>query len=188
MELASARLALFGIAATSLLLTTCVWPKTYTIVERFQLGDLRAETKALQGSTCVPARVSLDPATSTPLPDLGSADYDFAGDIYGLRVYVFHNDDGTYDYVEAWSAGPPPFWELVTLGWDWKSGCRIHACELPDGRRCCWQDCRDGGDRGLAYEGPDRFTCMNRSTGAIFQWFLDGLADAGVAGLDGCDG
>ena len=167
--------------------TTCLWPKTYTIVERVQLADLREETAALEATTCVPERVGLDPTTSSPRPPQEGADANFEGDIYGLRVHVTHREDGTYDYLETWSAGPWPFWELVPIGSDWKTGCRIHSCGLPDGRRCCWQECTDGGARGLAYEGPDRFTCMNITTGAIFQWFLDGLAESGVSGLEGCE-
>ena len=176
-----------GLAAASMVLTTCMWPTTYTLVERVRLADLRAETASLEASTCVPERVSLDPATSAPGLDLGEADADFVGDVHGLREHVRVHADGSYDYVETWSVGVAPFWEIVTIGSDWKVGCRIHRCELPDGRRCCWQECVDGGDRGLAYEGPDRFTCMNRSTGAIFQWFLDGLAESGVPGLEGCE-
>jgi hypothetical protein len=165
-----------------------MWPKTFTIVERVETLCLRNETrKALRdGSTCMPERVSLDPATSSPQPDLATADATFEGDVYGLRVHVWHGEDGTYDYMESWTVGPPPFWELVNVGWDWKTGCRIHSCGLSDGRRCCWQECRDGGDRRFAYEGPDRFTCMNLEMGAIFQWFLEGLAESGVEGIDGC--
>ena len=181
-------LAALGLAAVALAGTTCMWPTTYTMVERIRLADLRAETASLQESTCVPERISPDRSTSAPKPDLAAATASFAGDVHGLREYVLLGEDGSYDYVEAWSIGVWPYGEIIPIGSDWKVGCRIHSCELPDGRRCCWQECADGGDRGFAYEGPDRFSCMNITTGAIFQWFLDGLAESGVAGLEGCEG
>lgn len=165
-----------------------MWPKTYTIVERVETTCLRADTRRLlrEGATCMPERLSLDPTTSAPQPDTRTATFAFEGDVYGLNLHVWLAEDGSYDYMETWSVGPPPFWQLVTVGWDWKTGCRIHHCALPDGRPCCWQECRDGGDRRFAYEGPDRFTCMNKATGQIFQWFLDGLAEAGVPEAERC--
>jgi hypothetical protein len=166
--------------------SSCIFPRPGNMVMRFQQIDLRARTAQLRGTTCIPERISLDPETSAPQPER-DPDAEFPGEIYGLRVFVWNNEDGTHDYMERWSAGIPPWWELVPLGLDWKTSCQIQSCELPDGRRCCWQQCRDGGAFGFAWEGPDQFTCMNASTGSIFQWYLNGLARSGVEGLDGCE-
>jgi hypothetical protein len=164
----------------------CIFPRPDNMIMRFEQIDLRAETSQLLGASCMPERISLDPATSASVPER-EPDAEFPGEIYGLRVFVWLNEEGSYDYREVWSAGLPPWWELVPLGQDWKTGCQLHSCELPDGRRCCWQQCTDGGDHGFAWEGPDQFTCMNASTGAIFQWYLEGLARSGVEGIDGCE-
>jgi hypothetical protein len=66
-----------------------------------------------------------------------------------------HWEGDAHHYVERWDVGiAGANWEVLTVGWDWKVGCTIEQCQLPDGLVCCYQECRDGGDRWMAYEGP----------------------------------
>jgi hypothetical protein len=141
-----------------------------------------------EATACLPERLPADPATSAPRPSPEKADHTFRGDVSGMREHVFLvRSDDRHHYLERWDVGIAGVdWEILTVGWDWKVSCTIEQCALPDGLVCCYQECRDGGDRGMAYEAPDRFGCMNEAAGGVYQWFIDGMREAGVPGAEGC--
>lgn len=147
----------------------------------------RVEPPSETDQMCAAADVPSDKNTHVPRPDETSATFSFPGNEPEQIEYVFVHEDGSYDYVERWDVGIPNDLTLeVEVGWDWKVGCRMHVCPLPDGGACCHQICRDGGDSGLAYEPPDGFHCMNSMAGGQFDWFVEGLRDGGMDALDVC--
>ena len=175
------RLLLSGLAAL-VVFSSCMTPRVryFFIDQAPETAEAPAESS---GEMCQPVRHESDPATSAPMPDTDEADYDFVGDFRGQREFVFLHEDGSYDYVERWRFG-----FFIPVGNDWKVGCRIHRCERPDGVPCCYQACEDGGDSGIAYEPGDSHPCMNASTGSKkYQWFLNGLIEAGVSDAAGCE-
>jgi hypothetical protein len=136
---------------------------------------------------CAAMLVQADKSTHAPRPDETAATFWFPGNRPEQREYFFVHEDGSYDYVERWDVGIPHDLEHEReVGWDWKVGCRMHVCPLPEGGACCHQICRDGGDSGVAYEPPDAFACMNASAGGEFDWFVEGLRDNGMDALDAC--
>lgn len=138
---------------------------------------------------CLPQFLPADKSTTAPRPvPPEEADHTFVGDVWGLREHVFLvREADEHHYAERWDVGVAFLdWEILTVGWDWKVGCEIEQCTLPDGLVCCYQTCRDGGDSGMGYEPADRFGCMNGEAGGPFQWFLDGLREAGVRNLEQC--
>lgn len=140
-----------------------------------------------QALMCSAAEVPADKRTHVPRPDEAAATFSFHGDEPEQRDFVFVHDDGTYDYVERWDLGVPGDPELqLKIGWDWKVGCRMHLCPMPDGVTCCHQTCRDGGHSGVGYEPPDAFGCMNSAAGGNFDWFIEGLRDGGMDALEAC--
>jgi hypothetical protein len=180
------RLLLLALAAVPL--STCMLPRSEMLREDVHHLRTHAALSARYGPSCLPERKPPDPSTEAPRPDPSEADHTFVGDVDGMREHVFlHQHDGTYDYVERWDVGVPGVkWEILNVGWDWKVDCRVEQCVLPDGVVCCYQECAGGGSSGMAYEAPNRFGCMNEAVGGVFQWFLEGLDEAGVPNVDGC--
>ena len=181
------RFTVVGILLCLLAFSSCMTPRVrYFFIDQAPESDPvhEADHPALpDGEMCAPTRKEPDLATSAPMPDTDDADSAFPGDFRGQREFVFLHEDGSYDYVERWRFG-----FFFTVGYDWKVGCRIHQCERSDGVRCCYQTCEDGGASGLAYEPGDAHACMNFSSGTRqYQWFLNGLIEAGVPGAEGCD-
>ncbi len=128
-----------------------------------------------------------DPARRTPRPDQAIASFHFQGDLPDQREFVWLYPDGSYDYAERWDAGVPEDAALqVRLGWDWKTGCRMRVEHLEDGKACCTQACEGGGRSGVGHEPPESFGCMNRSAGGRFDWFLEGLREHCLRGLEAC--
>lgn len=142
-----------------------------------------------QGSadpSCGPTVIEATAEEEAVRPDVADAHYHFVGSVPEQTEFVWIYENH-YDYAERWDWGVPGEEALqLHLGWDWKRGCRIERCDLPEGTPCCYQVCREGGSWGLSYEPPDRFTCMNRAAGGRYQWFLEGLQAAGVQNLDAC--
>lgn len=136
---------------------------------------------------CNATEVPADKGTHSPRPQEADATFSFPGNNPEQREFVIVHADGSYDYMERWDVGVPKDPALqVKVGWDWKVGCRMHLCPMPDGTTCCHQVCRDGGDSGAAYEPPDAFGCMNPAAGGKFDWFVEGLRDGGMKALDAC--
>jgi len=162
--------------------SSCMTPRVrYLFID--QAPETAEPLEAVSGGMCEPERVEPDVTSSSPMPDTDDADHHFPGDYRGQREFVFLHENGSYDYVERWKFG-----FFLTVGNDWKVGCRIHRCERPDGVPCCYQACEDGGDSGLAYEPGDAHACMNASTGSRrYQWFLNGLIESGVVDAAGCE-
>jgi len=138
-------------------------------------------------SRCDPIHQAADPGTRSERPDEDRASFFFHGSALEQREFVWLREDGRYDYAERWDWGVPGAGKLqVDIGWDWKVDCGIEQCTRSGGVACCYQVCRDGGATGAAYEPPDRFGCMNSAAGGRYQWFLDGLREGGVPGLEAC--
>lgn len=136
---------------------------------------------------CAAVEVPADKRTHAPRPEVADAAFSFPGDVLEQRDFVVVHENGTYDYMERWDAGIPGDPELQRrIGWDWKVGCRMHLCPLPDGTTCCHQVCRDGGASGVGYEAPDAFGCMNSAAGGKYDWFIEGLRDGGMTALEAC--
>lgn len=136
---------------------------------------------------CAAAEVPSTKDTHVPRPDHELATFAFPGNAPEQLEYVFVHEDGSYDYIERWGIGIPGNLEHQReVGWDWKVGCRMHVCPLPDGGHCCHQVCEDGGDSGVVWEPPDSFHCMNSSAGGDYDWFVEGLRDGGMDALDAC--
>jgi hypothetical protein len=136
---------------------------------------------------CSALEVPNDKSTHVPRPDETAATFSFPGNMPEQREFVLVHEDGSYDYVERWDMGVPhhPEYQLK-IGWDWKVGCRMHVCPMPDGATCCHQVCRDGGDEGAAYEPPEAFGCMNSAAGGEYDWFVEGLRAGGMDALAAC--
>lgn len=101
-------------------------------------------------SPCDAREIPADATTQAPRPDETQASFSFPGNNPEQREFVFLHDDGSYDYAERWDLGVPDDTELqLEIGWDWKVGCRIHMCPLPEGTVCCYQRCEDGGASGV---------------------------------------
>ena len=138
-------------------------------------------------SMCAAAEVPSNKNTHVPRPDETTATFSFPGNELEQIEYVIVHEDGSYDYVERWDIGIPGHLELEgEVGWDWKVGCRMHVCPLPEGGACCHQVCQDGGDSGVAYEPPDGFHCMNSTAGGEFDWFVEGMHEGGMEALAVC--
>jgi hypothetical protein len=136
---------------------------------------------------CAAELVQADKTTGVPRPDHTEATFSFPGDEPEQTEYVIVHPDGSYDYVERWDVGMPGDLDHEReIGWDWKVGCRMHVCPLPEGGACCHQVCRDGGASGVSWEPPDAFACMNASAGGGFDWFVAGLHGGGMDRLAAC--
>jgi hypothetical protein len=182
------RTQILTLAAVAVLVNTCMAPRSEMLREDVHHLRTHEALSARYGPACLPERVPADKRTEAPRPDPDDATHTFVGDVFGMREHVFLRQEGDlHSYAERWDVGVPTLsWEIMNVGWDWKVGCRIRQCVLPDGLACCYQECTDGGASGMGYEAPDRFGCMNDAAGGVFQWFLDGLHEAGVPDLQGC--
>lgn len=176
------RLALLGLAVG---LGACMFPRTVYIRDEDNHLAHHERLSAKYGVDCLPEHLPANAETSVPRPDDRPADHLFAGDFTGQLEHVWL-DGGTYSYAERWRVGVVGDWSLATVGWDWKVGCRMLTCPLSDGATCCYQECANGGASGQGYEAPDRFGCMNTAAEGEYQWFLDGLRESGVSGLEAC--
>jgi hypothetical protein len=138
-------------------------------------------------AACEPGVVHADHSTDAPLPEESSASFHFPGNMPEQREFVWLRGDGRYDYAERWHYGVPGDKALQGgMGWDWKTGCRMKMCPLPDGSTCCYQVCVDGGDSGVGMEPPEQFACMNSAAGGRYDWFIDGLLENGMSRLEAC--
>ena len=185
------RRVLAALALATVFSGSCMIPRSEMLRADVHHARTHRELKARFGhaqTQCLPELSPPDSSTSSPRPPPDEADHTFIGDVSGMREHVFLvKSDDRHHYVERWDVGIAGVnWEILTVGWDWKVSCTVEQCQLPDGLVCCYQECRDGGDRGMAYEAPDRFGCMNGEAGGVYQWFLDGLQEAGVPGVEGC--
>jgi hypothetical protein len=136
---------------------------------------------------CVAAEIPADRSSAVPRPEIRDASFSFHGNMPGQVDFVFAHPGGTYDYVERWEVGEPGHAiQDLKVGWDWKTGCRMHRCPMPDGSFCCHQDCGNGGHERLGFEPPDAFSCMNSAAGGKYDWFIAGLRDGGMSALDVC--
>lgn len=144
---------------------------------------------AHEARICSPEERAADESSSAPRPPEAEATSSFPGNMPEQVEFVWIKPTDRYHYAERWNIGVADVNPLqLNMGWDWKVNCRIERCEQPGGRVCCYQVCADGGKHGVPTEPPDQFGCMNASAGGRYQWFLDGLHEAGIQGLEGCAG
>lgn len=163
----------------------CMLPRSVYVEDEETHLAHHAELVGAYGADCLPELLPADATSSVARPGDRPADHVFAGDFYGQVEHVWLEGE-TYSYSERWDMGVLGDWSLANVGWDWKVECRMLACPLSDAAVCCYQECVDGGASGLGYEAPDRFGCMNTASGGAYQWFIDGLRQAGVRGVDAC--
>jgi len=138
---------------------------------------------------CEPAELEADASDSVPRPSEVETAFTFPGNMPDQLEFVWVRPKNQYHYAERWDLGVADVDRLqLNMGWDWKVDCRIERCEKPTGQVCCFQVCGNGGKSGVPTEPPDHFGCMNAAAGGRYQWFLNGLYDAGIEGLEGCTG